>query len=655
MIHRFLLVSFVTACIAAANPVTAVVSGVGSGTFNGLSFNAAKFTVTMTADSAKVMRPPCCPSFDLPGGSPATLAVQGFANATIMDTQTIFVESGTIGLAHFNDGDLVDLDNPLLAGYAFATSIGPLTGSPSFVGSCPGVDCSSFQTSAGTFNFSSVSTVTFTITVGPAAPPPPTITKVVDGAAGTTHIAPGMPVEVTGMNFGNSATDAASFSIADKPAPILSFNTSTDVVIQAPVDAPTGATTLTATYKGMSSAAFSITLSTFAPAIFGAVGSGGGSFYDSAGKPITATHAAAANLQVYALAAGLGPTDPPQVTNTVASESAATTTPVQVMIGSKMLTPDYAGLFVGGTPGTYQVSFTLPSDVAIGNDAVVLIVGGLTSNSATLTVGPPVPFVTAVVNGATFGTKPPAPNSFVTIFGGNFGSSDTASSIFPSTSFKDLSVLVNDMPVPIYFVFASSDQIILVLPSELPESGVANVQVKTSQGTSAAFMVQMEPSDVGMFRITDPSKPSRHNAAALFANTVWRVMPASMAAAIGFPPCQAAKPLKACGQPAKAGDSILVFLTGEGKATPNGDPNGKPLPTGTVAPANGSPLYKTVYQPTVTIGGVQVKPGFSGITPGNAGLYQLNLTVPGGVTGDDVDLTVTMPDGSTDTVTIAIQ
>jgi len=57
----------------------------------------------------------------------------------------------------------------------------------------------------------------------------------------------------------------------------------------------------------------------------------------------------------------------------------------------------------------------------------------------------------------------------------------------------------------------------------------------------------------------------------------------------------------------------------------------------------------------VTIGGVEAEVSFSGIAPGNAGQYQINVQVPSGVKpGDDVPLTVTMPDGSTDTVTIAI-
>jgi len=132
-------------------------------------------------------------------------------------------------------------------------------------------------------------------------------------------------------------------------------------------------------------------------------------------------------------------------------------------------------------------------------------------------------------------------------------------------------------------------------------------------------------------------------------------MPLSMAAALKFPDCSAVTTASICGKPAKAGDQIEIYVTGLGKATPNGDPNGKVLPTGSLAPTDGSILYKTVETPIVKIGGIPAEVSFSGIAPGNAGQYQINVKVPDGVQpSDDVTLEVTMPDGSTDTVTIAI-
>lgn len=71
--------------------------------------------------------------------------------------------------------------------------------------------------------------------------------------------------------------------------------------------------------------------------------------------------------------------------------------------------------------------------------------------------------------------------------------------------------------------------------------------------------------------------------------------------------------------------------------TPGGDPNGKVPATGSVAPADGSIIYKTFSPPSLLIGSVPAQVGFSGLAPGFAGLYQINTQVPPGVTpGDEV-------------------
>ena len=93
----------------------------------------------------------------------------------------------------------------------------------------------------------------------------------------------------------------------------------------------------------------------------------------------------------------------------------------------------------------------------------------------------------------------------------------------------------------------------------------------------------------------------------------------------------------------------------QGFPTEQGDPNGTPLATGVVAPADGSLLYETIATPTVQLGGMPVTVLFSGITPGTSGEYQIDFTVPTGVTeGDSVPLTVSMPGSSTATATMAV-
>lgn len=496
-----------------------------------------------------------------------------------------------------------------------------------------------------------------TVSLAGPAIPTPTVTNVFDQAAATTNLTPGMPIQVVGTGFGNSSTDDATVMIGNEAAPVLTFINSTNLIVQVPVDAAIGATTLTVTYKGQSSIAFNIKLVALAPEIEPFMSQNGSSFYDTAGNPITVANPAVPGTPVYLLAIGLGTTSPAQMTNTVATAQAPTTQQVQVTVGSKTVQPSYAGLFVGGTPGYYQVSFTVPPDAAMGNQPVTLMEGGLTSNMEILVVAPPVPVIDAIVNGATFapGTNPQAANSFVSLFGINFGSANTNGNIFPATTFQGLSVLVNGTVIPLYVVAGTGGQINIVLPSELGATGNASVEVMTSEGTSQPFQLALTADSVGIFRITDPSKPTRHNGAVLFTNTAWKVMPLSLAKELGLPDCSTVTTASICGKPAKVRDQIEIYLTGLGKATPNGDPNGNVLPTGSLAPTDGSVLYKTVETPVVKIGGVPATVSFSGIAPGNAGQYQINVQVPDGVKpGDDVTLEVTMPDGSTDTVTIAI-
>ena len=97
--------------------------------------------------------------------------------------------------------------------------------------------------------------------------------------------------------------------------------------------------------------------------------------------------------------------------------------------------------------------------------------------------------------------------------------------------------------------------------------------------------------------------------------------------------------------PAHAGETIVIWATGGGAVTP-------PVAAGAAAPA--SPLSWTVNTPVVTIGGQTVPVGFSGLAPGFAGLYQINVAVPA-VPAGQVQLSVGTAISVTSTVTIAVQ
>ena len=59
---------------------------------------------------------------------------------------------------------------------------------------------------------------------------------------------------------------------------------------------------------------------------------------------------------------------------------------------------------------------------------------------------------------------------------------------------------------------------------------------------------------------------------------------------------------------------------------------------------------------TLTIGGVPAQVFFAGVTPGFAGLYQVNATVPSGVTpGNAVPLVISQGSNTSQTVNIAVK
>ena len=70
--------------------------------------------------------------------------------------------------------------------------------------------------------------------------------------------------------------------------------------------------------------------------------------------------------------------------------------------------------------------------------------------------------------------------------------------------------------------------------------------------------------------------------------------------------------------PVHRGDVLTIYATGLGRTSPA-------VETGVPSPAE--PLAATLIQPVVTIGGQGIPVEFAGLTPGEIGVYQINVRV----------------------------
>jgi len=200
----------------------------------------------------------------------------------------------------------------------------------------------------------------------------------------------------------------------------------------------------------------------------------------------------------------------------------------------------------------------------------------------------------SILNGADFAPGPFAPNSFVTIFGSDL-SFYTASLPQGTTmtalpyELANVRVYVNSYSAPLIYVCPT--QINLLVPGNLRPGSVPIYVVR--QGV----------------RGPDATITLAAAAPQLFATADGRVIAQ-----------HADYSLITAGSPANAGETIIVYAAGLGPTQPN--------------PASGEiPAYpaQVTGSLTVSIDGSefpQESIKYAGVTPGSAGVYQINLLLP---------------------------
>jgi uncharacterized protein (TIGR03437 family) len=249
--------------------------------------------------------------------------------------------------------------------------------------------------------------------------------------------------------------------------------------------------------------------------------------------------------------------------------------------------------------------------------------GGNSSASSFTVSGSAV--VQAVVNVASYQAGTVSPGELITLFGANIGPAAPAAMVdadgngFVDTSLGTVSVTIDSFPAPI--LYASQNQISVQVPYEAT-TGANKAIVVTSGSTTANGTVTIAAEAPGLFSL-DASG-------------------AGQAAALNFNSTTSVYTLNAANNPARAGDTIVLYITGEGdysQATYS-TRTGLLVPT----PTSGNQLPQMNPLPTVTIGGAPATVSYAGPIIGSIlGLMQLNVVIPAGTTtGPAVPVTVTV-------------
>jgi uncharacterized protein (TIGR03437 family) len=231
----------------------------------------------------------------------------------------------------------------------------------------------------------------------------------------------------------------------------------------------------------------------------------------------------------------------------------------------------------------------------------------------------------AIVNAASSSPfeQSVSPGEFIAIYGSGMASQTAQATVLPfPTTLGNVQVTINGTAIPLYYV--SPGFIEAVVPYTSPADGNLDVTIQvinngTKSNTAQWYSGNTSP---GVFTITENGQG---DGSILDAATFAKINSSN---------------------PAKVGEQVALYVTGMGTVNST-------VAAGAAGPPNAS---ATLVNPiAVYIDGVQATVNYQGLAPTLAGLYQINVTIPTGVTtGQSDDIDIETIDSSNDQATIPI-
>lgn len=196
----------------------------------------------------------------------------------------------------------------------------------------------------------------------------------------------------------------------------------------------------------------------------------------------------------------------------------------------------------------------------------------------------------AAVNAASYRPGMLAPGGLFSIFGSGLSSQVASAGKLPlPTTLGGTQVLMNGAPVPL--VYVSGEQINAQMPVDIPTGEPLTLTVMNGNAASNLVTLNVPPAAPGIFTSNGTQAIIQNPNGSLNSST----------------------------SPARAGETLVAYLTGGGAVNSGSWTTGAASPS---TPASVTAPY------TLTFGTQPAFVQYLGLTPGFVGLYQANFTVP---------------------------
>ena len=248
-----------------------------------------------------------------------------------------------------------------------------------------------------------------------------------------------------------------------------------------------------------------------------------------------------------------------------------------------------------------QVTVTAAANAAGYPGASVKIAGQVAPNTAPVLVPNAAGDVFNPQVGAGLG-----PGNIIQIYGSGLASQIAAPATLPlPTQLSGTSVIIGGIESPLFYV--SPGQVNAQIPFELAPGQQIQLIVNANGALTAPQSIQLNGGTPSILSFASGATVAQHLDGTLILDS----------------------------SPAVPGEYVVIYTSGMGATD-------IPVPSGTASPSN--PVARVATPPILTLGGVNVPVAFAGLTPGFAGLYQVNFQLPTDIKTGNYELLLTQSD-----------